>query len=176
MKKIVVILMILSSLILANSDNNESNKSTWNTKPLAPIYSLNYDKNTSCLVRHIAVYKAPKWVAKIKVRSGKTVYFSSPKSMFEFYHRPGKWFEVEVKSERDFSKIVVTDYETLKPIDGEKAFYVYGSNQTSPAGDDLPAFATKEGAEKFSKEHNGKRIMTFDTISDALIRLLNGRI
>jgi len=168
--------MMLSSLILANSENNESNKTVWSVEPLAPTYVFEYDKNTTGLVRHILVYKEPKWVAKIEVRSGKTVYFCSPKSMFEFYHRPGKWFDVGVKSERDFSKIVVTDYETLKPINGETAFYVYGSSKTSPAGDDLPAFATKKGAEKFSKANNGKRIMEFDTISDALIRLLNGRI
>ncbi len=176
MKKIVVTLMILSSLIVANAENNESNKTSWSTKPIAETYSLEYDKNTSCLVRHIAIYKEPKWVAKIKVRNGKSVYFSSPKSMFEFYHRPGKWFEVGVKSERDFSQIVVTDYETLKPINAETSFYVYGSRAISPAGDDLPAFATKEEAEKFSKEYGGKRVMAFDDISDALIRLLNGRI
>jgi len=170
MKRIVVAFLILSTLILA--DNNQ----TWNPKPIAKIYTLTYDKNTTCLVRKIAIYKEPKWVAKIEVRDGKTVFFSSPKSMFEFYHRPGKWYEVGVKSERDFSKIVVTDYATLKPINGEDAFYVYGSRAISPAGDDLPAFATKESAEKFSKKYSGKRIMKFDKISDALIRLLNGRI
>jgi len=40
----------------------------------------------------------------------------------------------------------------------------------------LPAFGSKESAEKFSKEYGGKRVMEFEKISDALIRLLNGRI
>ena len=181
MRKIFIVLFLLLSSAFATPDSNETDKNTtntttWNPKPLEKTYTLDYDKNTTCLVRKILVYKEPKWVAKIEIRNGKTVYFSSPKSMFEFYHRPGKWFDVGVKSERDFSKIVVTDYATLKPIDGEKAFYVYGSSKTSPAGDDLPAFATKESAEKFSKAENGKRIMQFSNISDALIRLLNGRI
>ena len=177
MKKIAIGFLILSSLLFANSENNESNSTKiWHLKPLEQSYSMNYDKNTTCLVRHINVYKEPKWVAKIETRAGKTVYFSSPKSMFEFYHRPGKWFDVGVKSERDFSKIVVTDFTTLNPIDGEKAFYVYGSTETSPAGDDLPAFVSEESAKKYSKSHKGKRIMKFDDISDALIRLLNGRI
>jgi len=139
-------------------------------------YFLTYDKNTTCLVRHLKVYKEPKWIAKIKVRNGKTVYFSSPKSMFEFYFRPGKWYEVGVKSERDFAEIVVTDYATLKPINAETAWYVYGANVTSPGGDDLVPFATKEAAEAFSKAHNGHRVMSFDKVSDALIRLVNGRI
>jgi len=139
-------------------------------------YFLTYDKNTTCLVRHIKVYKDPKWVAKIEIRNGKTVYFSSPKSMFEFYHRPGKWFDVGVKSERDFSKIVVTDYETLKAINAESAFYVYGSRAISPAGDDLVPFKNEADAKKFSTTHSGKRILKFDEVPDALIRLLNGRI
>ena len=168
MKKLLVVLLFLTSLISAEAE----------VKPfqVEKRYFLTYDKNTTCLVRHIAVYKDPKWVAKIEVRNGKTVYFSSPKSMFEFYDRPGKWFDVGVKSERDFSKIVVTDYETLKPINAETAFYVYGSRATSPAGDDLVPLATKESAEIFSKKYSGKRILKFDEVSDALIRLLNGRI
>ena len=168
MKKLLVVLLFLTSLISAEAE----------VKPfqVEKKYFLTYDKNTTCLVRHIAVYKDPKWVAKIEVRNGKIVYFSSPKSMFEFYDRPGKWFDVGVKSERDFSKIVVTDYETLKPINAETAFYVYGSRATSPAGDDLVPLATKESAEIFSKKYSGKRILKFDEVSDALIRLLNGRI
>ena len=167
--KLFTVLLFITSLLLADTPTE---------KPFnAPaFYSMDFDKNTTCLVRHFKVYKDPKWVAKIKVRSGKTVYFSSPKSMFEFYHRPGKWFDVGVKSERDFSEIVVTDYETLKPINAEKAFFVYGSRATSPSGDDLVPLATKEAAEKFSKAYSGKRIFKFDEVSDALIRLINGRI
>ncbi|MFT7823516.1 MAG: nitrous oxide reductase accessory protein NosL [Sulfurimonas sp.] len=140
------------------------------------FYSMNYDRNTTGLVRHLKVYKAPEWVAKISVRNGKTVFFSSPKSLFEFYHRPGKWFDVGVKNEKDFSEIVVTDYGTHKPINAETAFYVYGSTAISPSGDDLVPFATEEAAEKFSKLNSGKRILKFDEVKDSLIRLLNGRI
>jgi len=169
MMKLLTALLFMTSLLLAE---------TAEVKPFnaQPFYSMNYDKNTTGLVRHLKVYKAPKWIAKIQVRSGKTVYFSSPKSMFEFYHRPGKWFDVGVKSERDFSKIVVTDYATLKPINAEKAFYVYGSRATSPAGDDLVPFESEAEAKKFSQEYSGKRILKFNEIPDALIKLLNGRI
>ena len=173
MKKNIIGLLLLATLSFANS---EQNTTLWKTETLKSIYTINYDKNTTCLVRHIKLYKEPKWVAKIEVRNGKTAYFSSPKSLFEFYHRPGKWFELGVKSERDFSKIVVTDYDTLKAIDAEKAFFVYGSRAISPAGDDLVAFSSKEHAEIFSKKYSGKRIFEFEKISDALIRLLNGRI
>ena len=168
MKRIFISIVLLGGLLFAISE----------VKPFQAEkkYFLSFDKNTSCLVRHILVYKDPKWVAKIKVRNGKTVYFSSPKSMFEFYHRPGKWFDVGVKNERDFSEIVVTDYETVQPINAETAFYVYGSRTTSPAGDDLPAFKNEKGAKKFAEAYSGKRILKFNEVSDSLIRLLNGRI
>ncbi len=168
MKKLLMAVLLLTGISYATTEAKPFN--------VGKKYFLTYDKNSTCVVRHIKVYKEPKWVAKIEVRNGKTVYFSSPKSMFEFYHRPGKWFDVGVKNERDFSQIVVTDYETLKPINAETAFFVYGSRATSPSGDDLVALETKEAAEKFSKAYSGKRIFKFDEVSDALIRLLNGRI
>lgn len=169
MMKLPTALFFMTSLLLAETPE---------VKPFnaQAFYSMNYDKNTTGLVRHLKVYKAPQWVAKIKIRNGKTVFFSSPKSLFEFYHRPGKWFDVGVKSERDFSEIVVTDYETLKPINAETAFFVYGSRATSPSGDDLVPLATKEAAQKFSDTYSGKRILKFNEVPDALIRLLNGRI
>jgi len=168
MKKLLIAILLLTGVSYATTEAKPFN--------VEKKYFLTYDKNSTCVVRHIKVYKEPKWVAKIEVRNGKTVYFSSPKSMFEFYHRPGKWFDIGVKSERDFSQIIVTDYETLKPINAETAFFVYGSRATSPAGDDLVPLETKDAAEKFSKAYSGKRIFKFDEVSDALIRLLNGRI
>ena len=139
-------------------------------------YEMDFNKDTSCLVRHLKVYKDPQWVAKIELKNGKKVFFSSPKSMFEFYFRPGKWYDVGVKDENDFKDILVTDFETLKPVKAKGAFYIYGTNVSGPAGDDLIAFDSYAAAEKFSKEHNGKRILGFRDVSDALIRLINGRI
>lgn len=172
MKQVLITALLLTSVIFAATEVAPEEAPFKVEKK----YFLTYDKNTTCVVRHFKVYKAPRWVAKIEVRNGKVAYFSSPKSMFEFYHRPGKWFDLGVKSENDFSQIVVTDYETLKPINAKTAFYVFGSNIISPAGDDLVPFSTKEAAEKFSKTHNGKRILKFDEVPDELIRLLNGRI
>jgi nitrous oxide reductase accessory protein NosL len=156
MKRLIILIALLGSFVYADG--------------------LGYDKNTTCLVRQLPVYKAPRWVAKIEVANGKVEYFCSPKSMFEFYHRPSKWFDVGVKKEEDFEKIIVTDYETFKPIDAKKAYYVYGSRAISPAGDDLVPFKLEADAKNFAKEYSGKRILRFSEIKDTLIRLLNGRI
>ncbi|MCD6172531.1 MAG: nitrous oxide reductase accessory protein NosL, partial [Sulfurimonas sp.] len=88
----------------------------------------------------------------------------------------GKWFDIGVKSENDFKDILVTDFKTLKAINAKGAFFVYGSSVTSPGGDDLVPFDSYAAAEEFSKKNNGTRIMSFKEISDALIRLLNGRL
>jgi len=143
----------------------------------APInYKIGYDKNSTCLVRHFKVYKEPKWVSSIILKNKKEVFFSSPKSMFEFYFRPGKWYDVGVKSENDFHLILITDYNTLQPENAKDAYYVFGSRAISPAGDDLAAFKDKISAENFSKKYGGKRVLSFYEVSDAFIRLLNGRI
>lgn len=139
-------------------------------------YEMDYTEETVGLVKGIKVHKEPKWVAKIELTNGKKIFFVSPKSMIEFYNHPGKWFDIGVKSEDDLKDIIVTDFTTLKPIDARSAFYVYGSNMRSPAGDDLPAFATHKAADSYAKKHNGKRIFKFEEIPEALIKLLNGRL
>ena len=137
-------------------------------------YEMNYDKNTTGLVRHLKIYEYPRWISKVELSSGQEVYFSSPKSMFEFYHRPGKWYSLNVKSEQDIKTIIVTDYNTLKLINAKGSFFVYGSNATSPSGDDLPAFDSYKDATEFSKKHHGARVLGFREVSSGLIKLLNG--
>ncbi len=139
-------------------------------------YVMDYKKETRCVVRNFFVYKDPKWVGKIELKNGKKLFFSSPKSLIEFYHRPGKWFDIGVKSEKDFKDIIVTNYLTMKPINAKTAFYIYGSRAHSPSGDDLVAVGNEQDAIEFSKSYSGKRIFKFNEIPDALIRLINGRI
>lgn len=136
--------------------------------------TMDFDKESTCLIRKVKVYTAPEWVASIQVRSGEIIYFSTPKSMFEFYFQPGKWPEYNIKSNDDM-RINVTNFNTLQKIVAQEAYFVYGSNKTGPAGDDLPSFSTQKEAEEFSKKYNGKRVLDFAGVSDALVNLLNGR-
>jgi nitrous oxide reductase accessory protein NosL len=130
-------------------------------------------KDATCVIRKLKVYKAPKWTAKIEMKNGKVAYFCSPKSMFEFYFDPSANPEFELKDNLDISKISVTDFNTLEELDATKAYFVYGSHNTSPSGDDLPAFANSWTATTYAKEHNGKRVFTFKDIKKSLIDYLN---
>ena len=143
---------------------------------LLSSYEMDYNNDTLGLVRQIKVYKEPRWVSKIELTNGKKLFFISPKSMIEFYQRPGKWDHIGVKSESDFKDIIVTDFKTGKPIDAMGAFYIYGTNVISPAGDDLIPFSSYQDAKEFSKINRGQRIFSFKEISPALINLINGRI
>ena len=153
MKKTIFLLFVLATLLFS--------------------FEMDYDKNTTGLVRHLKIYEYPQWVSAIELASVKRIYFSSPKGMFEFYFRPGKWPKYGVKSESDFKDIYVTDYATNKPVKAKGAFFVYGSSVTSPAGDDLVPFDSYKNAEEFSKKHNGKRIFGFREVSRGLINWLN---
>ena len=163
-----LLLLSLSSSLMAEKDLLKEFKKHQ--------YSMDYTKETKGIVRNIYVYKYPAWVSKITLQNGKTVFFCSPKSMIEFYLHPAIRPDVGVKKESDFKEILVTDFSTGKAINAKDAFFVYGSNEISPAGDDLPAFASYEEAQKFSKQHKGKRIMSFHKVPDGLIKLLNGKV
>ncbi|MEA2017059.1 MAG: nitrous oxide reductase accessory protein NosL [Campylobacterota bacterium] len=139
-------------------------------------YVMDFTKEDRCVVRNFNVYKDPKWVGKIELKNGKKLFFSSPKSLIEFYHRPGKWHDIGVRSEDDFKDIIVTDYLTMKPINAKTAYFIYGSRATSRAGDDLVSIENKSDADYFYKKYSGKRMFKFNEVPDALIRLLNGRI
>ena len=164
MKKSILGLFIVFGLFIISSFANEIK------------YELNFTKETSCEIRKIKLYENPSWASKIDLKDGRSIFFCSPKSMFEFYYTEDKWSAFGIKSLSDFQNILVTDYKTLKIIDVQNAFFVCGSNKTSPAGDDLVAFESKEDASNYLQNNNGKRIFSFSEVKNSLIRLLNGRI
>jgi nitrous oxide reductase accessory protein NosL len=167
MFKIVISLVSLVVFLFATSS----------LPPKAPTnYKMDWTKETISQIRKIKISKNPKFVAKISSNNGKKLFFISPKSFFEFYFRPQKWESVGIKDKKEFKELIITDYSTLKPVDAKTSFYVYGSSITTPAGDDLISFENKQKAVKFAKRYNGKRVLSFYEVSDALIKLLNGRI
>mgnify|MGYP005987828887 CR=1 FL=1 len=164
MKKTILKTFLLST-ILFTSSSFANNKAT-----------MNFTKDTSGEIRKLKIYKNPAWVSKINFSNKKEAFFSSPKSMFEFYFNKNKWQKFDVKTIDDMEDILVTDFKTHEVINAKKAYFIYGSNKISPAGDDLVSFKTLKDAQDFKISNNGRRIFRFSEISNALIRLLNGRI
>jgi len=163
MKKLLLLPLLASVLFTSQASAVEN-------------YTMDFKKDTRGLVRKLQIYKDPTWAAKVETKDSKVFYFTSPKSLMEFYYNPKKWPETKVSTSDDLKDIIVTDYATLNPIDAKYAFYVYGSNKISFAGDDLPAFKDINDAKNFLHKNNGKRILKFEELTNGLIKLLNGDI
>jgi len=155
MVKLVVGLLVLSSLLFS--------------------YEITYKKDAVGQIRHLKLYKYPSWVSEIELSNGKKVLFSSPKGMFEFYLHPASWYsDYHITSEKDFKRLYVTDFQTAKTINAKGAFFVYGTDEISPGGDDLVPFDSYKAADEFAKKHHGARVFGFREISYGLIKFLNG--
>lgn len=123
-----------------------------------------------CPVCGMFVYKYPNWAAEIDVENGHFV-FDGVKDMMKFYFTPQKYKEGLKQS--DFIKIAVTDYYTLKSINGKNAFYVLGSRIYGPMGKELIPFATLNDAKAFMEDYGGSKILRFDEITADIVKSLD---
>lgn len=127
------------------------------------------ESNTTCPIKFVDTSRYPKWRAVILYKDNQKEFFSSPKSMLHYFY---------TQSYRNFSGVqalYVTDYETGGLIESSEAYYVFGSRIVSMSGDDLIPFGTRESAEKFAKEHSGKRIFEFKEVTKKLVDYLEIR-
>ena len=128
---------------------------------------IKVSEEAKCPVCGMFVSKYPKWVAQIKINSKDTHSFDGVKDMMKFYFNPNKFSHNH--SKQDISKILVTDYYSLNAINAKKAYYVIGSNIYGPMGKELIPFKTKKEANDFSKDHYGKKILSFDEITESIL-------
>lgn len=124
-----------------------------------------------CPVCGMLVAKYPKWVATIVYRDGHAHHFDGAKDMFKFWFDPPKY--APGRSREQMVHIVVTDYYNLQRIDAKTALYVIGSDVLGPMGHELIPLASREDAEEFLKDHQGRRILTFDQVDRALLDKLD---
>lgn len=123
-----------------------------------------------CPVCGMVVSKYPDWIAAVNWRDGHAHYFDGAKDLFKFLfdlkrHAP------KHRSE-DIVSIWVTEYYDLKRIDARKSFYVIGSDVLGPMGHEFIPLASRADAEEYLRDHQGRRILTFEQVS----RDLPGRL
>jgi len=123
-----------------------------------------------CPVCGMFVAKYPDWIAEIVFKDGEYAIFDGVKDLFKFY------FDMQTythdKRREDISAVIVTDYYTIQPVDGRKAFFVLGSDVLGPMGRELVPFGKESDAREFLKDHHGKQVLSFDEISPAIIEEL----
>jgi copper chaperone NosL len=120
-----------------------------------------------CPVCGMFVAKYEDWIVQIRLANDSVMYFDGAKDMLVFYFNPQKYGKF---SQQDIREIWVKDYYTLQWLDGFKAFYVEGSDVYGPMGKEFIAFSSRDAAENFRKDHNGKTVLTFEEITDELVQ------
>ncbi|RJR46996.1 MAG: nitrous oxide reductase accessory protein NosL [Deltaproteobacteria bacterium] len=124
-----------------------------------------------CPVCGMFVAKYRDFVASVVFKDGSPAFFDGVKDLMKYYFEPAKYHPD--KTTADIAAIYVTDYYTLKLIDGRQAYYVVGSDVYGPMGRELIPFAEEKAAKEFLKDHKGKSLLKFSEITPALLGTLD---
>jgi len=128
-------------------------------------------KKDKCPVCGVFVYKYPDWTAEIVFTDGSAEFFDGAKDLFKYYFNPMEYRPDN--GERKIEAIYVMEYYNIELIDARKAFFVIGSDVYGPMGHELIPLASQEDAQRFLKDHKGKRILRFDQITSQVIANLD---
>jgi copper chaperone NosL len=124
-----------------------------------------------CPVCGMFVAKYPDFVDQIVFKDGTHAFFDGVKDMMKYYFDLPKYNPA--KSRTDISHVLVTDYYSMKLIDGLQAFYVVGSDVYGPMGKELMPFKDEAAAKEFKVDHKGTAILMFKEITPELIKTLD---
>lgn len=124
-----------------------------------------------CPVCGMFVHRYPDFVTSVTYADGRSVFFDGAKDMFKYLLNHSRY--APERSRDDIAFIRVTEYYDLASIDARKAYYVIGSDVLGPMGRELIPLRTAEDARLFSKDHAGRRVLTFEAITPAVIRQLD---
>lgn len=135
---------------------------------LKPVTAAKTDK---CPVCGMFVAKYPDFLAQVIFKDGSYAFFDGAKDMFKYYFNLKKYNPSKELS--DIAVIYVTDYYSMKPTDGRKAYYVVGSNVFGPMGRELIPFEKEPEAKEFLADHAGNKRIRFDEVTPDLIKGLD---
>ena len=124
-----------------------------------------------CPVCGMFVAKYPDWIAAVRLVDGSYAFFDGCKDLFKYYFAMATYAPGKVQA--DISSVIVTDYYSVQPVDGRTAFFVLGSDVFGPMGKELIPFGRENDAREFLKDHQGKRILSFEEITPAIIEELD---
>jgi len=122
----------------------------------------------SCAVCGMYVANFPDWAAVVTFKDGGQAWFDGPKDMFTFLFDL-KQFAAK-RNTADIASVQVKDYYALKYIDGQKAYFVMGSDVMGPMGKELIPFATEADARDFLKDHKGRKVIAYKEITSATLK------
>ena len=127
------------------------------------------NKDSRCPVCGMFVAKYPQWLAQINMSDGHAEFFDGVKDMLAYYFSPGQY---GTAAGITVEGVFVRDYYSQDWIDGQKAFFVLGSDVYGPMGHELIPFSGQPAAESFLKDHHGSKIYSFAEITPEIIESL----
>lgn len=160
MRRIPCFLLIIGLFLAHAIDTHSSDR-----KPVKP------SPKDKCPVCGMFVAKYPDFLAGIIFKDGSYAIFDGTKDMFKYSLNLAKYNPSKKQSDIDF--IYVTDYYSLNPIDGMKAYYVLGSNVYGPMGNEIIPFGKESEAKEFMKDHKGKSLLRFQDITYPVVQGLD---
>lgn len=111
------------------------------------------------------------WNAKVKFEDGGAATFDGAKCLFKYYLDIKKYDSS--KSRDQIAAVQVKDYASRTDTDAYSAHYVIWSDVYGPMGHEPIPFTRKTDAQKFLKEHKGKKIVRFQDVSLIMIDSLD---
>ena len=120
----------------------------------------------TCPVCGMFVAKYPEWIATVVYKDGHAHHFDGAKDLFKYLFDLAKWAPGHDRAQ--IAAIGVTEYYGLERIPADTAWYVIGSDVLGPMGHELVPLETREDAEEFLRDHQGRRILRFDEVTPEL--------
>ncbi|MBX5445554.1 nitrous oxide reductase accessory protein NosL [Sphaerobacter sp.] len=136
-----LVLLLLGSVLLVGCGGNDPDK--------PPEIAYGRDTCARCGM----IISEERHAAGLVDASGKQDVFDDAGEMVAFVQEHGL-------GDR---RVWVHDFDSQEWIDGTTAFYVASPDATTPMGTGLVAFATRESAEAYSRDHAGT-VMTWDEV------------
>lgn len=155
-KKLVAIILTIASL--ASGPASAQTVENIAAKPIA--------ESERCPVCGMYPAKYSKWHAQIVFKNGEHTSFDSAAEMFRFLNNMKKYDNKHIAA--DIAKIFVPAYNTGDWLDAKQAFYIAGSKAKGPMGNDFPAFAKQEDANRFIQKFGGN-VLGFEQVTPALL-------
>jgi nitrous oxide reductase accessory protein NosL len=128
-----------------------------------------------CPVCHMKVEASDDWASEIYYSDGTKLMFESPGDMLAFYTSPGKYNVTGLQKDRaNITKILLKEYQSKGPIEGQQAKLVYKSRVEGPMGPDFLAFDKRADADAFVAA-NGGTVIALKDVTPEMVQDLRKR-
>lgn len=136
------------------------------------VSSSGPDAADRCPVCGMFVSRHEAWRAAIDFDDGHRVCFDGVKDLFKYYfdvarYEPGR-------TTNRIRAVEVSEYYSLRRMDGRGVWYVVGSDVLGPMGAELIPCATEAAAREFARDHGGTLVVTFAEVTRDLVAALDG--